>query len=251
MVTDRYSPGLSRCRICAAPSSFATAVAFSYSGSSRSKSSAFSEYRSTTCWYAAAVAAGVPQVCPSLVPPYPPMDTDTSPPLARIRPITAATAVSAETAAVPSQVGEQPPPLGARMKASWNAFCPLAFMTVTGSGGSLSSGIRYGAAAYQFEPRAPAAGVGPARVTAAAAAGPTAARARGRPQIPPCAGRMRNLRPWRTPGVAATCQEASINKLNNAKAATCQYAATVTRASSDAATRHPAPVAGGRHLAAT
>ena len=41
-----------------------------------------------------------------------------------------------------AQVAEQPPPLGARMKASWNAFCPVAFMTATGSGGLLSNGIR-------------------------------------------------------------------------------------------------------------
>ena len=50
--------------------------------------------------------------------------------------------MSDETAAVPSHVGEQPPPLGARMKASWNAFWPVAFMTATGSGGLLSNGIR-------------------------------------------------------------------------------------------------------------
>src|SRR3954451_20761454 len=78
------------------------------------------------------------------------METLTSPPLARIRLIIAAGSVSDETARVPSQVGVQPPPLGARMNASWNAFCPVAFMTSTGSGGLLSNGIRYGAEAYQL-----------------------------------------------------------------------------------------------------
>ena len=53
-----------------------------------------------------------------------------------------AAVVSDETAWVPSQVGEQPPPLGARMKASWNAFWPVAFITSTGLGGLLSNGIR-------------------------------------------------------------------------------------------------------------
>ncbi len=42
VVTETYRPGLSCCRICAAPISLATAVAFSYSGSSRSKSMACS-----------------------------------------------------------------------------------------------------------------------------------------------------------------------------------------------------------------
>ena len=69
VVTDTYRPGLFCCRICAAPSSLWTAAAFSYSGSSRSKSIALSAYLVTTCWYAAAVAAGVPQVWPSFVPP--------------------------------------------------------------------------------------------------------------------------------------------------------------------------------------
>jgi hypothetical protein len=36
------------------------------------------------------------------------------------------------------------------MNASWNAFCPVAFMTVMASGGLLSKGIRYGAEAYQL-----------------------------------------------------------------------------------------------------
>src|SRR4051812_24482223 len=64
--------------------------------------------------------------------------------------IIVAASVSDETARVPSQVGEQPPPFGARMKASWNAFWPVAFMTSTGLGGLLSNGIRYGALAYQL-----------------------------------------------------------------------------------------------------
>ncbi|GAA0647459.1 hypothetical protein GCM10010174_83470 [Kutzneria viridogrisea] len=51
---------------------------------------------------------------------------------------------------MPSQVGEQPPPLGARMNASWNAFWPVAAMTTVGSGGLLLCGIRYGADAYQL-----------------------------------------------------------------------------------------------------
>ncbi|GAA1969735.1 hypothetical protein GCM10009838_30550 [Catenulispora subtropica] len=50
---------------------------------------------------------------------------------------------------VPPHVGEQPPPSGARMKASWKAFWPVASMTAETSGGELSSGIRYGAEAYQ------------------------------------------------------------------------------------------------------
>src|SRR6266487_2707841 len=83
VVTDTYSPGLFRWRI-----------------------------------FAAAVASGEPQVWPSFVPPYPPIDTLTSPPLPRIRPITLAASVSDETGRVPSQVGLHPPPLGARMNAS-------------------------------------------------------------------------------------------------------------------------------------
>jgi hypothetical protein len=69
MVTETNRPGLSACSFLAAPSSFAIAAVFSYSGSSRSKSIALSEYLVMTCWYAAAVAATVPQVWPSLVPP--------------------------------------------------------------------------------------------------------------------------------------------------------------------------------------
>src|SRR3954467_12399996 len=78
------------------------------------------------------------------------MLTLTSPPLARIRLIRVAASESDETARVPSQGGEQPPPSGARMNASWNAFWPVAFITSTGSGGLLSNGIRYGAEAYQL-----------------------------------------------------------------------------------------------------
>ena len=70
------------------------------------------------------------------------METETSPPAARILLIVAATAVSEETGVVPPQVGVQPPPLGARMKASWKALRPVAFITSTGFGGLLSSGIR-------------------------------------------------------------------------------------------------------------
>ena len=43
---------------------------------------------------------------------------------------------------MPPQVGEQPPPLGARMNASWNAFWPVASITAPASGGLLSNGIR-------------------------------------------------------------------------------------------------------------
>src|SRR4029453_9563812 len=78
------------------------------------------------------------------------METLTSPPLARIRLIRLAASASDETDRVPSQVGAHPPPLGARMKASWNAFWPAAFMTLSGWGGLLSKGIRYGAEAYQL-----------------------------------------------------------------------------------------------------
>ena len=50
VVTETYRPGLFCCRIWAAPISLATAAAFSYSGSSRSKSIALSSYLVTTCW---------------------------------------------------------------------------------------------------------------------------------------------------------------------------------------------------------
>src|SRR3954471_3747403 len=106
------------------------------------------------------------------------METETSPPLALIAEITLATAVSEETARVPSQVGLQPPPLGARMKASWNAFCPVAFMTVIGSGGSLSNGIRYGADAYQLLLSAALALCALTRPTAVAPAAATTVTAR-------------------------------------------------------------------------
>ncbi len=135
-------PGFFCWRILAAPISLWMAAAFSYSGSSRSKSSALRPYLSTTCWYAAAVASGVPQLWPSLVPPYPPMEAETSPPLARIADIAPATAVSEPTGLVPPQVGVQPPPFGARTKASWNALRPVASITAPASGGSLSSGMR-------------------------------------------------------------------------------------------------------------
>ncbi len=69
VVIEMYSPGLLRCRMRAAPISLWIAAVFSYSGSSRSKSIAFNWYLSTTFWYPAAVASGVPQVWPSLVPP--------------------------------------------------------------------------------------------------------------------------------------------------------------------------------------
>src|SRR6185312_3739767 len=63
--------------------------------------------------------------------------------------MTAGIVVSELIGLVPPQVAEQPPPLGARMNASWKAFCPVASMTVEMFGGELSSGIRYGAEAYQ------------------------------------------------------------------------------------------------------
>src|SRR5882757_465151 len=98
------------------------------------------------------------------------METETSPPLARIAAITFATAVSEDTAAVPSHVGVQPPPLGARMNASWNAFSPVASMIAPASGGVLSSGMRYGAAAYQLLDRALAEAVAPSAWPAPSAA---------------------------------------------------------------------------------
>ena len=52
--------------------------------------------------------------------------------------MTAATWVSAETGAVPSQAGAQELPL-ARMKAMSNAFCPVADITWPRSGASESS----------------------------------------------------------------------------------------------------------------
>ena len=150
VVIDTYRPGLLRCRICAAPSSLLMAAVFSYSGSSRSKSTALSEYLLMTCWYAAAVAEAVPHVWPSFVPPNPPIEMDTSPPAPRILLMMLATVVSEDTGAVPSHVGLQPPPLGARMNASSKDFCPVAAMTVGRSGGLFSSGITYAAAPYQL-----------------------------------------------------------------------------------------------------
>src|SRR5690349_20398729 len=89
-------------------------------------------------------------------------------------PTTDAACVSEETSWVPSQVGRQPPPFGARMKASWKVFCPVALITGPRSGGSLSNGITYGAAPYQLPPSA--AGVVVAALTSAtAAAVPSAA----------------------------------------------------------------------------
>src|SRR3569833_4421311 len=149
-MTETYRPGVFCWRILAAPISLWIAAAFSYSGSSRSKSIALSAYLLTTCWYAAAVEAGSPQVWPSLVPPYPPAETVTSPPFARMPSITDLACVSEETGCVPSQVGLHPPPFGARMKASWNDFCPVALMTGPRSGGLLSNGMTYGAAPYQL-----------------------------------------------------------------------------------------------------
>src|SRR5438270_4322119 len=97
------------------------------------------------------------------------METLTSPPAPRMLPIIAAAVVSEETLVVPSQVGVHPPALGARMNASWNAFCPVAFMTATGSGGLLSNGIRYGAEGYQLLLRAALAGRALTMPTATAA----------------------------------------------------------------------------------
>src|SRR4051812_23693366 len=105
------------------------------------------------------------------------MLTLTSPPLARIRLIRVAASESDETARVPSQVGEQPPPLGARMNASWNAFRPVAFMTSTGSGGLLSKGIRYGAEAYQLVVRVAASACSATTALAPSIAALAAARA--------------------------------------------------------------------------
>ncbi len=64
------------------------------------------------------------------------METETSPPAARMAEIIGPTVVSVDTGLVPSQVGVQPPLFGARMKASWNALMPVAAITAVGSGGS-------------------------------------------------------------------------------------------------------------------
>src|SRR5215475_518998 len=77
------------------------------------------------------------------------MEMETIPPAERTALITAPTAVSEETGAVPSQAGLQELPL-ARMKASSKAFCPDADMTVVRFGALLSSGITYGAEPYQL-----------------------------------------------------------------------------------------------------
>src|SRR5438105_5363587 len=97
------------------------------------------------------------------------METLTSPPAPRMLLIIAVAVVSDETLVVPSHVGVHPPPFGARMNASWNAFCPVAFMTATGSGGLLSNGMRYGADAYQLLLSAALAGQAFTTPTAAAA----------------------------------------------------------------------------------
>src|SRR5581483_2760995 len=76
------------------------------------------------------------------------METETSPPLPRISLIRLPTEVSPETLSVPFQDGVQPPE--SRMKASSKAFCPVASMTVPGSGVAVSLTKRYGAEAYQL-----------------------------------------------------------------------------------------------------
>src|SRR6266702_396019 len=100
VVMEMYRPALLRCRICAAPISLLMAVVFSYSGSSRSRSMALSEYLLITACSAAAVAAAEPHVWPSLVPPKPPKETETSPPAERTLLMTPATVLSDDTAAV-------------------------------------------------------------------------------------------------------------------------------------------------------
>src|SRR4051812_39071237 len=79
------------------------------------------------------------------------------------------------------------------MNASWNALSPVAFITVTGSGGLLLWGIRYGAAAYQLLLNAAVADGAPStRLTAVAAkvaaASPTAASLLLRMSCPPGLG---------------------------------------------------------------
>src|SRR5882762_4443226 len=105
------------------------------------------------------------------------METETSPPLARIVLTSAPAAVSEEIGEVPPQDGVQLPE--SRMKASWNAFWPVASMTAATSGGLLSSGMTYGAEAYQLFPSAAVAGwpvtASAVRASTAAAAEPTAA----------------------------------------------------------------------------
>src|SRR5512142_175023 len=83
------------------------------------------------------------------------MATETSPPAARTRSMTAFTAVSVATGALPSQAGAQAPPW-ARMNASMNDRWPVADITAPRSGGSLASGMTYGAAAYQLDASAAA-----------------------------------------------------------------------------------------------
>src|SRR3954451_3334454 len=113
------------------------------------------------------------------------METETSPPLALIAEITPATAVSDDTALVPPQVGLQPPPVGARMKASWNALRPVASMMAVGRGGLLSSGLRYGAAGYHWLLSALAETVAPLAWPApSAAAVPSPAKARAAAATP-------------------------------------------------------------------
>src|SRR5207245_1271353 len=116
VVMDTYRPELFCCRIFAAPISLWIAAEFSYSGSSRSKSTALSPYLVITAWYALAVDCGSPHTWPSLVPPYPPKETDTSPPALRTALMTELAVVSELMSWVPSQAAEQPPP--DRMNAS-------------------------------------------------------------------------------------------------------------------------------------
>jgi hypothetical protein len=98
--------------------------------------------------------------------------------------MTAPTAVSEETGAVPSQVGVQPPPLGARMKASSKAFCPVASMTAPRSGGVLSSGMTYGADPYQLPVRVAAAAGEPMLSAAIAPPAATVAAAASSANVP-------------------------------------------------------------------
>src|SRR5262245_26325035 len=97
------------------------------------------------------------------------METETSPPAERLPLTIPETVVSEETAAVPSHVGVQPPPLGARMKASMNAFWPVLDIVVGRGGGRLSGGIGCGADPYQCLGRvAPLAGLPASMPTATA-----------------------------------------------------------------------------------
>src|SRR5688500_10477129 len=95
-----------------------------------------------TCCTAAANAAGVAQLGPSLLPDQPPKEICTLPPAALIWLIACASAPPVN-GRLPSQAGVQPPL--DRMNAIVNDFTPVALITAAGLGGLPHPMYRYGA----------------------------------------------------------------------------------------------------------